>query len=274
MLTEGVEALAVTLPDTTDIKNGRIVVNYSVFITSFDSALYLLPPFVAIDGVDTLYSNQVALKVSAPDVNIENPNEYYDIKDVWSPPFVLADYYALIYGVLFTLFLICVIGYFVQRMRTRKPASVVVKDAPKLPPHEQAIKELREVRERKLWQQGRNKEYHTEVTDILRRYISARYEVSTMEMTSSEILGVMHDIEPGNKEVYDVLKQVLQLADFVKFAKMHPTPDENEMSIRNASYFVDKTKREAPIVTEASLVAENNATSTGEINLSKNDKEQ
>ncbi|MDR0742909.1 MAG: hypothetical protein LBF05_00925 [Tannerella sp.] len=243
MLMEGVEVLYITPPDTTDIKNNRMTIKYDLRITSFDSSLYLLPPFYAIDGRDTLYSDQVALKVSSPDVDLEHPEEFKDIKDIWRPPFVLADYYTLIYGILFTLFLICVVGYFIQRMRKRPKLSAVVEDAPKLPPHEQAMKELKEIRERKLWQQGRNKEYYTEVSDTLRRYISSRYGTSVMEKTSSEILDVLRNEEPGNKEVYDLLKQILQLSDFVKFAKLHPLPDENELSMFNANLFVDRTKR-------------------------------
>ncbi|MDR1116543.1 MAG: hypothetical protein LBL33_10460 [Tannerella sp.] len=243
MLTDGVEVLHITPPDTTDIKNNRIMINYDLLITSFDSSLYLLPSFIVLDGRDTIFSDQVALKVSTPDVNLESPEEYYDIKNIWHPPFVLADYYAFIYGVLFTLFIICVIGYFVQRMRNRPSERVAnVKEAPKLPPHEQAIKELKEIRERKLWQQGHNKEYYTEVTDTLRRYISLRYGVSVIEKTSSEILDFIRDEEPGNKEVYDTLKQILRLSDFVKFAKLRPLPDENDLSMFNANLFVERTK--------------------------------
>ncbi|MDR2774084.1 MAG: hypothetical protein LBC19_04960 [Tannerella sp.] len=242
-LTDGVEVLHVTPPDTTDIQNNRIMICYDLVITSFDSLLYLIPPFIAIEGHDTIFSNHVALKVSAPDVNLENPEEYYDIKDLWRPPFVFADYYALIYGILFALFLICMIGYFVQRMRKRPKKTVKADDAPKLPPYEQAIRELKEIRERKLWQQGRSKEYYTEITDTLRRYISARYGVSVMEKTSSEILEIIRDEEPGGKEIYYLLNQTLRLSDFVKFAKLHPLPDENELSMLNANLFVERTKR-------------------------------
>ena len=243
-LMEGVEVLRITPPDTIDIKNNRVTINFDLLITSFDSSLYLLPSFLAIDGRDTLFSNQVALKVTSPDVNLENPEEYYDIKNVWRPPFVLADYYALIYGILFTLFLICVIGYFVQRMRN-KPKTVAEEIAvPKLPPHQQAMIELKDIRERKLWQQGLHKVYYTEVTDTLRRYISARYGTSVLEKTTSEILDVMREEERGNKEVFNMLKQILNLSDFVKFAKLHPLPDENDISMFNANLFVEKTKRE------------------------------
>ncbi|MDR3267182.1 MAG: hypothetical protein LBT24_06415 [Tannerella sp.] len=247
-LMQGVEVLMVTPPDTVDIDNNRMTINYNLVITSFDSALYLLPMFPVIDGTDTLFSNRVALKVISPDVDVENPEEYFDIKNIWKPPFVLSDYYALIYGALFTLFIICVIGYFLQKMRNRKPKDIETKPVSKIPPHEQAIKELKEIREQKLWQQGRNKEYYTEVTDTLRRYITSRYGTSVMEKTTFEILEVIRDEEPGNKEVLGTLKQILQLSDFVKFAKLHPLPDENDLSMMNAQLFIEKTKRIEPIV--------------------------
>ena len=259
-LIDGVEVLRIFNPDTTDIKNNRMTIRYDLLITSFDSSLYLLPSFVVIDDRDTIFSNQVPLNISSPDVDIEHPDVYFDIKNVWRPPFVLADYYALFYGILFALFLICVIGYFIQRMRNR-PKIVEEKDeGPILPPHEVAMKELKAIRERKLWQQGRNKEYYTEVTDTLRRYISAHYGESALEKTTSEILDIIRNEAPGHKEVYNLLKQILQLSDFVKFAKLHPLPDENDMTMFNAQLFVEKTKPEDADMT----IISDNGDHTGE----------
>ena len=58
----GVEVLNLSKADSTEIENDRLVIKQDVLITSFDSSLYLLPPLKVIDGVDTVYSNQVALK--------------------------------------------------------------------------------------------------------------------------------------------------------------------------------------------------------------------
>ena len=44
--------------------------------------------------------------------------------------------------------------------------------------------------------------------------------------------------------MYENLRQILQLADFVKFAKMNPLPDENDLSMMNAYLFVNQTKEE------------------------------
>ena len=169
-LMRGVEVLERSKPDTTWIENDRMLVKQDVLITSFDSSLYLLPPVLAIDGRDTILSNQVALKVSTVPVNVDKPEEFADIKDVWKPPFVWSDYYPWIIGILAVLLLMALAYYIVKRIRERKSLIPFAQpEKPKLPPYEQAIKELDEIKQSKLWQQGKEKEYFTSITDTLRR---------------------------------------------------------------------------------------------------------
>jgi hypothetical protein len=238
----GIEVLAISKPDSTVIDNNRLMIRQDILITSFDENLYLLPQFIVIDDSDTIYSNQVALKVSTVEVNAEAPDDFFDIKEIWKPPFVLADYYPLVFGILLILFMICVIGYVVQRLRNKKSTlPVILKEELKIPPHELAIRELNEIKLQKLWQQGRNKEYYTQITDTLRRYIYRRFGINAMEMTSYEILNIITR-ENDARSVYDTLKQILQLADLVKFAKWHPLPDENDLSLAYSYLFVNQTK--------------------------------
>lgn len=244
-LMPGVEVLSLSVLDSSIVDN-RLVIKQTILVTSFDSSLYLLPPFQVIDQGDTLYSDQLALKVSTIPVDVDNPEGFYDIKDVWAPPFVLADYYAFIFGVLLALFLICVIGYVVQRFKNRKTNKVVVAQTPSLPPYDEAMKELNEVKLQKLWQQGREKEYHTRITDVLRHYITRRYSINAMEMTSSEVLDVLQAYS-DSEAVLVSLKQILHLADYVKFAKLHPLPDENDLSMMNAYLFINQTKPSEPL---------------------------
>ena len=254
-LMRGVEVLTMSIPDSSLIENNRLLIKQDLLITSFDSSLYLLPPIKVVDGADTIFSNQVALKVSTIPVDLDNPEEFYDIKSVWRPPFVLADYYPLIFGVLIALFLICVVGYIIQRLKNRKSILPFKKEEPKLPPHEQAIKELNEIKLQKLWQQGRNKEYYTMITETLRKYIIDRFGINAMEMTSGEILDIIR-MESEAESVYNNLKQILQLADFVKFAKFNPLPDENDLSIMNAYLFVNQTKVAEVVTDEPSTQTE------------------
>jgi hypothetical protein len=264
----GIEVLKISQPDSSIIENDRLLIKQDVLITSFDSSLYLLPPVKVIDGADTIYSNQVALKVSTFPVNTDAPEEFYDIKHVWKPPFVLADYYPFIFGVLIALFLICVAGYVIQHIWNKKSIIPLGKNKPSLPPHEQAIRELDRIKQQKLWQQGRNKEYYTLLTETLRKYIVNRFDINAMEMTSEEILTIIRR-ENDTDSVYENLKQILQLADFVKFAKMNPLPDENDLSMMNAYLFVNQTRQE--VVT--TLEIEEEETETKKTNHSTQTKE-
>ncbi len=241
-LMRGVEVLAYSKADSSIVDN-RLLIKQDILITSFDSSLYLLPPFRVVDGKDTIYSNQVALKVSTFPVDVEHPDQFYDIKPVWRPLFVLADYYLLIYAVLFSLFLICVIAYIIQRIRNKQSILPFSKPVVKLPPHQQAFVELEEIKQKKLWQQGRSKEYYTLITDTLRRYMTDRFGLAAMEMTSGEILDIIRRDQEA-QSVYESLKQILQTSDLVKFAKWQPLPDENDLSMMNAYLFVNQTKVE------------------------------
>jgi hypothetical protein len=112
-----------------------------------------------------------------------------------------------------------------------------------LPPHTIALNKLQELRAKKLWQQEDYiKLYHSELTDILRDYIEQRYAVKTQEKTTDEIFaGIKHlDIKDESRSQ---LRQILILADLVKFAKERPAPAENEQSMDLAINFVTQTQQ-------------------------------
>ena len=109
------------------------------------------------------------------------------------------------------------------------------------PADEVALEKLDIIREQKIWQSGRVKEYHTELTDVVREYIVRRFEVSSVEQTSDETLRAMRLLLNEKKELFEQLRKMLTLADLVKFAKWTTTPDENEQSLRSAYTFVKET---------------------------------
>jgi hypothetical protein len=242
-LTNGVEVLAISKIDTTDLGNDRIQLKYHYLITSFDSALYLLPPFKAIAGADTAYSESLALNVSTLPVDMES-KQFFDIKGVIQPKFVWADYLPWIIGIIWGWGLIVLIVFIIYRMVNNKPIiPFIKKEKPYIPPHTRALNELDAVKVQKLWQMGKVKEYHSDITDIFRQYIDERFEIPALEMTSGEILDKLKGYSDADTSC-DNLKQILILADFVKFAKYNPLPDENELSLMNAYLFVNHTKKE------------------------------
>ncbi len=241
----GIEILGVSKPDTVDLGNNNIQIKQNYLVTSFDSAIFVIPPFEVIEGSDTILSNSLGLKVSTLPVDVES-KKFFDIKDVIVPPFVLSDYATIIWSVIGVLVLILIAWYLYEVKRGRKSLNLFKKkEEPELPPYIVAINELDEIKSKKLWQQGLNKEYHSSVTDTLRKYIEKRFDTHAMEMTSGEILNHIKGVKEM-EPVYNELKQILQLGDFVKFAKYQPLPDENDLSLTNAYTFVNETKPETP----------------------------
>lgn len=240
-LVTGVEILNVSKPDTVSLGNDRIQINRDILVTSFDSGFYYIPPFRYILNNDTFATETLSLKVVP--VEVDTTQAALDIKEVQEPPFVLLDYISdtalTIIGVIILLALI-VIGYLYYRKR-KKPAEEALSPEDLLPPHERALRALETLKENKLWQNGQEKEYYTQLTDILREYIDDRFHINAMEMTSSQILSVLRS-NKETKAVNTQLKQILEMADFVKFAKMRPLPDDNEAIMRDAISFVEETK--------------------------------
>ncbi len=240
---KGIEVVETLRPDTTDLGNNRIQIKQNYLVTSFDSAVYLMPPFEVVSGNDTTYSNMLGLKVASIPVDTES-KQFYPIKDVLKPEFHLLDYFPDDwYWWLIGLQLIGLIFYIFGYLLPKRKQKLIRKEKPKLPPHEKAINELNEIKSQKLWQLGKIKEYHSQITDTLRTYIEERFQTPAMEMTSGEILSKIHQLNDA-ESVCNNLKQILQLADFVKFAKYQPLPDENELSLMNAFLFINQTKIE------------------------------
>ena len=136
------------------------------------------------------------------------------------------------------LALIYVVYRYIQYRRENKDffGRPVVKD----PPHIVALRELEKLRNQKLWQNGKEKQFYTGIADTLREYIEKRFGVSAMEKTSSEIMDSLAEkkIEDGP---YGELDELFKLADLVKFAKYIPSVGENEDAVPKAVRFVNST---------------------------------
>jgi len=237
-----VSKIDTTIPDKND--PGRMQEHQTITVTSIDSGFWALQPFVFIVTNDTskpLTTQALLLEVQ----NVPVDTAEASIRDIKAPleePFDWREYLPYIYWGVAALAIVTVVVLLVYRYG-KKGKEVIKVVKPKEPPHITALAALESIRQKKLWQEGKYKEYHTGISDALRMYIEGRYGVSAMELTSDEILKVMHSqvIDGVSKEK---LRQVLTLADYVKFAKVTPIDVENELSLSNAFDFVNGTKRE------------------------------
>ncbi|MBQ8366443.1 MAG: hypothetical protein IJX40_01755 [Alistipes sp.] len=131
------------------------------------------------------------------------------------------------------------LAWYIRRIVSRRAA--IIRPGPKIPPHVVAIKALGELKNRKLWQNGKYKQYYTALTDILRVYISGRWGIGAMEMTTDEIIAALKDVHLA-LDNRTSLVAIMRTADMVKFAKAEPAAEENEDNYTKAYYFVENTK--------------------------------
>jgi len=143
--------------------------------------------------------------------------------------------------IILLLFLLSVAGYFLYRYY-RKKKNLREKIIPEfiIPSHEIALARLSDLEQKKLWQNGFVKEYHSEVTEIVRQYFESRFKFGALEMTSSEILAVLSYLEEG-KVIETISEKFFSNADLVKFAKFEPMPKVNEEMMKQAYEIVNKT---------------------------------
>ena len=240
-LVRGVEIIETAKPDTQFLNDRqRMMITQEYTVTSFDSALYYLPPMpVTVDGKE-YRSRALALKVYSMPVDTLHPDQFFGPKPVMKAPFAWEDWYmAIACAVLFAPFLLLLI-YLVKRIRDNKPIIRKVKVEPKLPPHQLAMQEIERIKSEKVWQKGQSKEYYTELTDAIRTYIKNRFGFNALEMTSSEIIDKL--LQMNDKDAISDLRSLFQTADLVKFAKHSPLMNENDANLISAIDFINETK--------------------------------
>lgn len=152
------------------------------------------------------------------------------------------DYLIYLYFLL-SLIALGVIGYFLSK---RLNAESIIEEQEveiiKRPAHIIAIESLSNLKSKQLWQNGEEKEYHSELTRIMRQYVEDRYEVQALEMTTSQLDRAM--VNQGiEKNTISRFIEILQIADKVKFAKGKTGPEINENFMNDAFEIVDNTKK-------------------------------
>ncbi len=248
-ITEGLEVVALLKPDTQRLSSGQLQITEDVIVTGFDSALVLIPPFTFFVNGDSMQTEPLSIKINTVEVDTLK-NDIKDIRPVYSMPI---QWGRIILYVLLALALIAG-GYFAYRYWKNRRKGAVVKDEEEVPvdPYTYAIDNLNRIKSEKVWQQGKVKEFYTDVTGVLRQYLQYRYRIDAMEMTSEQIVEAFSRSSEGKDGESTVLiRKILELSDLVKFAKWTPTFNEHEIALSEAYDFVEHTKQILQEVEEA-----------------------
>ena len=239
-LTDNIEVIEQFAPDTLTLENNHLQINQKVLITAFDSGHYAIPSIPFLYREDTLKTNALLFKVNT--VPVDTTKAIKDIKGPYEAPLSLAEILPWVYRGLGLILLILLLIYIIRKIIRKEP--ILRKVKPLEPAHVIAYRDLKRLKEQKLWQNDRVKEYYTELTDILRKYLWNRYAIRTLERTSDEILQSLKNSPFYDEQPCLLLKDIFYVSDLVKFAKFKPVADEHQKCYDDALRFVDETKLE------------------------------
>jgi len=235
----------------TSKSDGNTVFTQIFTVSAYDSGNFRLGPlklfFTDKNGkVDTLFTDAPLISVNT--IPVDTTKAIKPIKAPLSVPYSWQEFIPYIIGGIALIAAIIVAIYFLKR-RKKKPKISKERPRPKDPPHVWAKKELKKLEEEKLWQKDEVKQYYSRLTDILRLYLEYRFNWFALESTTEQIRDEIteYDIPEEGKEK---LLGILQSADLVKFAKMLPLPDENDLAMKNAFAFVEITEQKEVLKAE------------------------
>lgn len=222
------------------------VLRQQLLVTGFDSGSFYIPSFhfeVTANGQAGQY-NTDSIRIEVQTVAVDTTKAFKPIKEIVDVKTSLWDYWQIILAVCLLIGLgIFVWIYFYKNRKTMMPAGNT-----KVPPekaHEKALRMLSELKEKKLWEQDRSKEYFSTLSDIVRIYLEERFGVTAMEQTTDELLALLKKQNDSRSELRKVrpeLKLILRTADLVKFAKANPLPHEHSACMAAAVEVVQRTQ--------------------------------
>jgi hypothetical protein len=207
--------------------NGNLNFSQQITITSFDSGRQVIPPlalsFSTLDTDSTfnIFTDSIPINVTYAPADSVLP--FHDIKNIIEVKKTFQWWiWALIAAgvILLTLLII----YFVRKSRKKKDTEIFES---KLSPYEEAMQSLNQLQQENLLEKHEFKEYHSRLSDILKRYLSRKTNTYQMHLTTDELLIELNELDLS-KEKISGFAGCLRMGNAVKFARYIPPEYENQ----------------------------------------------
>lgn len=208
--------------------NPQIIWQQNFVIGIYSGGNVQLGPFKAVLGADTISTNVTTIQVALPE--LQEDKGFVGIKDISTDPYTFWEKVMIWikkHWIAILVVILLIIGAILTAIYVnKKPEEKVVK-GPIVPLPLQWMKQLEEIENQQLWQNGKHKEYYIEVTGVIRKFIEYKYNIKALEQTSHEIIDSLRlsSIDPA---MMTRIQNLFALADLIKFAKSLPTSKENE----------------------------------------------
>ena len=212
--------------------NGEFFVSFTqnFTIANFDSGSYTFPPSIAFFNSNKLFSNSLKFIIELDKIDekafIKNIKPIKEVSIAWYEYLI---HFIKKYGwwIFIILILISVGIYLYRKFYKKKINSISI---PSIPLEVTLLETLKNIEEKKYWENGRFKKYYSELSNVLWQFLEYRYSIQTFEKTSGEILESLKWSEIPKKYPSELFR-FFEISDGVKFAKYNPLQKDNIHSI-------------------------------------------
>ncbi|WNH14141.1 hypothetical protein RHP49_07780 [Flavobacteriaceae bacterium HL-DH10] len=220
-------------------------------LTQFDSGAYTIPRQKIIIGDKTFFTD--SLKVEVNNVVIDTTKQgLFDIKPIIEVKKPSSNWWKY---VLLTLLIIGVVVFLIYWFIWRKKPLTEEEQIALLPPYDRAKLALKKLDESHYLQSEDIKEYYSELTFIIRKYLDEKVYDRALESTTDELISRLNLLKDGNqvdlsKEDIKNLENILKRADLVKFAKSAVDVELAKLDRNTIDVEIDHVKEALPEPTE------------------------
>ncbi|GAA3572593.1 hypothetical protein [Snuella lapsa] len=220
-------------------------------LTQFDSGAYTIPRQKIIIGDKTFFTD--SLKVVVNNIIIDTTKQgLYDIKPIIEVRKSSSKWWQY---VLLTLLILGIIGFLMFWFIWRKKPLTEAEQIALLPPYDRAKLALKKLDESHYLEHSELKEYYSELTLIIRKYLDEKVYDHSLESTTDELITRLQLLKEANKidlsrDTIKNIENILKRADLVKFAKSAPDIALAELDRETIDAEIDHVKEVLPEPTE------------------------
>ena len=244
-LSEQIDIIKRSEVERTADADSNVIVKQQLTLMTFDTGQIQLPAVgltyaQSFDDPNRLLAYTDPINLYSTTIAVDTTMAYKPIVEPIAAPIRMKEVFPWILGVLLAVLLGLGIWFFLKRRKVHVDEDGNIIRGPVIPPYDKAVDDLKRLREEKMWQSGKVKEYFSSLTDIAREYIEGQFGVNAVEMTTDDIL---EEIKPlhFSKETYNKLKDTMEVADLVKFAKYSASTLESDTALSSMTEFVNES---------------------------------
>ena len=244
-LTEQLDIIKRSEVERTADADSNVIVKQQLTLMTFDTGQVQVPSVGltyarSFDDPDRFMAYTDPINLYSTTMAVDTTQAFKPIVEPLKAPVQMKEVFPWILAALLLVLLVLGIWLLLRRRKRRVDANGNVVRGPVIPPYDKAVTDLENLRQQKLWQSGKVKEYFSALTDIAREYIEGQFGVNAVEMTTDDIL---EEIKPlhFSQETYGKLKETMEVADLVKFAKYSTSNLESENAMTSMTEFVNES---------------------------------